>query len=52
MQHWHRAAACFSVLLGYIWKIMGVPAVSCEKIFAFCENFVCICEKMGYNKMD
>ena len=24
---------------------------SLEKIFEICKNFVCICEKMGYNRM-
>ena len=28
-----------------------IPSDSLEKIFEICKNFVCICEKMGYNRV-
>ena len=30
----------------------GLCAAARKKIFRICKNFICICEKMGYNKVE
>jgi hypothetical protein len=52
MDHRHAAAACFFRFLENNLLPFRKNRHSCEKIFIFCENFVCICEKMGYNKVE
>lgn len=49
---WQMAAACFSGDMEHFGSRSGNFPVAFEKIFVFSENFVCICEKMGYNKME
>jgi len=44
------AAACFYRNLEGCGLDLGNNSASFEKIFGNYKNFVCICEKMGYNK--
>lgn len=45
------AAAGVLSFLGLYGRPFRFFADSLEKIFEICKNFVCICEKMGYNRM-
>jgi len=46
------AASGFSENLANNWVNLEVFAASRQKNFEIFENFDCICEKMGYNKME
>jgi len=41
----------FFGILEELGSDLAKGSVSCEKFFGFFENFVCICGKMGYNRM-
>ena len=45
------AAAAVLLFVGWDGSFGPDFAGSFEKIFEICKNFVCICEKMGYNSM-
>ena len=46
------AAAGFSCVLAVRGKNLGDRLVSCKNFFVFCKKSICICEKMGYNKVE
>jgi len=46
------AAVCFFGGLGNSGKNMGCSAAPFQKNFKNDKNFICICEKMGYNKVE
>jgi len=45
------AAACFCRLLEGLGDFLAKNPGPCEKNFKNSKNFVCICGKMGYNKV-
>ena len=45
------ASAGLLSFLGLSGRPFRIFADSLEKIFEICKNFVCICEKMGYNRV-
>ena len=49
---WKAPEADFLVFLENSWKIVPLSAVALEKNLENHENFVCICGKMGYNRME
>ena len=49
---WEASAAGFSVFLENTWKNVPLFSVAPEKNIENHENFVCICGKMGYNRME
>jgi len=44
--------ACFFRILEVREVAPGLCSHSRKKIFKICKNFICICGKMGYNKME
>ena len=44
--------ACFFRILEIHQGSSGLRAAAGKKIFRICKNFICICEKMGYNKVE
>ena len=44
--------ACFFRILEIRQGNPGLCAAARKKIFRICKNFICICEKMGYNKVE
>ena len=49
---WKASETGFLVFLENSWKIVPISAVALEKNLENYENFVCICGKMGYNRME
>ena len=56
MGRWLASQTVFLEVLGPGGKASGRNLGSCEKIFqknrGFVKNFICICEKIGYNKVE
>jgi len=52
MAAWEVLTAGFSGILADRWGNISPDLAACEKIFEFFENYVCICEKMGYNRVE
>jgi hypothetical protein len=50
VQLWQVAPAGIFRVLGIFPVAISLFSASLEKIFGICENFVCICGKMGYNR--
>jgi len=46
------AAACVFLFLAFSWKNPVLFDAPFQKNFKNDKNFVCICEKMGYNKVE
>ena len=45
-------APIFSGFWKFVRAILGFALLPAKKIFRICKNFICICEKMGYNKVE
>ena len=50
--NWLPVATRFLQTVDNYGKNLGVAAVPFQKNFKNDKNFICICEKMGYNKVE
>lgn len=45
-------APVFSGFWKFVRSLLGFALIPAKKNFKICKNFICICGKMGYNKME